>query len=114
MDVPAHRQTVEDVLKIANDYELFILHTSTPSLSNDTKRAEAIKNKNPDDQDTAVIIPGLPLIFEQWAERNISAGTDGCDGGESSRRLLPASWPKAQYASRQRSVCRGVSDAAGR
>lgn len=47
MDAPAHRQTVEDVLKIANDYELFILHTSTPSLSKDTKCAEAIKSKNP-------------------------------------------------------------------
>lgn len=47
MDAPPHRQTVDDLLKVANDYELFILHTSTPSLSNDIKCAEAIKAKNP-------------------------------------------------------------------
>jgi hopanoid biosynthesis associated radical SAM protein HpnJ len=47
MDAPPHRQTIEDLLKIANDYELFIIHTSTPSLSNDIKCAEAIKAKNP-------------------------------------------------------------------
>lgn len=47
MDAPPHRQTIDDVLSIANDYELFILHTSTPSLSNDIKCAEAIKRKNP-------------------------------------------------------------------
>ncbi len=47
MDAPPHHQTIEDVLAIANDYELFILHTSTPSLPNDIRCAEAIKAKNP-------------------------------------------------------------------
>ncbi|HEX7360770.1 MAG TPA: hopanoid biosynthesis associated radical SAM protein HpnJ [Bryobacteraceae bacterium] len=47
MDAPPHRQTVEDLLQIANDYELFLLHTSTPSLNNDIQCAEAIKAKNP-------------------------------------------------------------------
>ena len=47
MDAPPHHQTMEDVLAIANDYELFILHTSTPSLNNDVQCAEAIKAKNP-------------------------------------------------------------------
>ena len=48
VDAPAHYQTVEDVLKIAKDYELVIMHTSTPSLPNDIKCAEAIKNQNPE------------------------------------------------------------------
>lgn len=47
MDAAPHRQTMDDVLAIANDYELFILHTSTPSLQNDVQCAEAIKAKNP-------------------------------------------------------------------
>ncbi len=47
MDAPPHHQTMQDVLAIANDYELFILHTSTPSLANDIQCAEAIKAKNP-------------------------------------------------------------------
>src|SRR5438046_2058900 len=47
IDAPPHRQTVEDILAVANNYELFILHTSTPSLNNDIHCAEAIKAKNP-------------------------------------------------------------------
>ncbi len=47
MDAPPHHQTLDDLSKIANEYELFILHTSTPSLNNDIKCAEAIKAKNP-------------------------------------------------------------------
>lgn len=50
VDAPPHGQTVEDVLKIAKDYELVIMHTSTPSLANDVKCAEAIKAQNPDVQ----------------------------------------------------------------
>ena len=47
MDAPPHRQTMADVLALANQYELFILHTSTPSLQNDVACAAAIKAKNP-------------------------------------------------------------------
>jgi hopanoid biosynthesis associated radical SAM protein HpnJ len=48
VDAPPHGQTIEDVLKIAQDYELVIMHTSTPSLANDVRCAEAIKAQNPD------------------------------------------------------------------
>ncbi len=48
VDAPPHGQTSTDVLKIARDYELVILHTSTPSLSNDVKMAEALKAENGD------------------------------------------------------------------
>ena len=47
IDAPPHNQTVEDVIKIAQDYELIIMHTSTPSLPNDVKCAETIKAQNP-------------------------------------------------------------------
>jgi hopanoid biosynthesis associated radical SAM protein HpnJ len=47
IDAPPHNQTVEDVLEIAQDYELVIMHTSTPSLANDVQCAEAIKAQNP-------------------------------------------------------------------
>ncbi len=50
VDAPPHGQTVEDVLKIAKDYELVIMHTSTPSLANDVKCAESIKAQNPNVQ----------------------------------------------------------------
>ena len=35
IDAAPHHQTTEDVMKIAKDYELIIMHTSTPSLAND-------------------------------------------------------------------------------
>ncbi|MEH1981957.1 hopanoid biosynthesis associated radical SAM protein HpnJ [Nostoc sp.] len=50
IDAPPHEQTVEDVIKIAQDYELIIMHTSTPSLANDVKCAETIKAQNPNVQ----------------------------------------------------------------
>ena len=48
VDAPAHEQSLEDVLPLAKDYELLILHTSTPSFGNDVKVAEAFKAANPD------------------------------------------------------------------
>lgn len=50
VDAPAHDQTVEDVLKIAKAYELVVMYTSTPTISNDVKCAQAIKAQNPDTQ----------------------------------------------------------------
>lgn len=50
VDAPPHGQTIADVLAIAKDYELVIMHTSTPSLANDVKCAEAIKAQNPETQ----------------------------------------------------------------
>lgn len=47
VDAPPHDQTVDDVLKIAKDFELVILHTSTPSLANDVQCADMIKAQNP-------------------------------------------------------------------
>lgn len=48
VDAAPHHQTIADVLEIAKDYELVIMHTSTPSLLNDVKCAEALKLQNPD------------------------------------------------------------------
>ncbi|MFM7577357.1 MAG: hopanoid biosynthesis associated radical SAM protein HpnJ, partial [Microcystaceae cyanobacterium] len=50
IDAPPHHQSVDDVLAIAQDYDLVIMHTSTPSLANDVKCATAIKTQKPDTQ----------------------------------------------------------------
>src|ERR1700756_1401679 len=47
IDAPPHRQTPDDVLPLARDYDLAILHTSTPSFSSDVKFAEMMKAENP-------------------------------------------------------------------
>jgi hopanoid biosynthesis associated radical SAM protein HpnJ len=47
IDAPPHHMSMIDVLRIAADYELIVIHTSSPSLSNDIKCAAAIKSENP-------------------------------------------------------------------
>ena len=69
VDAPPHGQTVEDVLKIAKDYELVIMHTSTPSLANDVKCAEAIKAQNPNVQ-IGFIGAHVAILPEQTLQEN--------------------------------------------
>src|SRR5437016_2203825 len=47
IDAPPARRRPEDVLPLARDYELAVLHTSTPSFAADVKVAEALKETNP-------------------------------------------------------------------
>lgn len=69
VDAPPHHQTVEDVLEIAKDYELVIMHTSTPSLPNDVRCAEAIKAQNPDTQ-IGFIGAHVAVLPEQTLQEN--------------------------------------------
>jgi hopanoid biosynthesis associated radical SAM protein HpnJ len=48
VDAPPHDLTKEDVLRIARDYELAVIHTSAPTLRGDGELAEALKSQNPD------------------------------------------------------------------
>jgi len=47
LDCPPHNIGVEECLKIAKGYDHVIINTSTPSLKNDCKVAEAIKDQKP-------------------------------------------------------------------
>jgi hopanoid biosynthesis associated radical SAM protein HpnJ len=47
VDAPPHRQGLSDVAAMAKDYDLAILHTSTPSFASDVKTIEALKAVNP-------------------------------------------------------------------
>src|SRR5271165_6179662 len=47
IDAPPHRQTLAEVAPLAKDYDLVVLHTSTPSFSSDIKTIEAMKAVNP-------------------------------------------------------------------
>ena len=47
VDAAPHEQTIDDVLAIAKDHELVIMHTSTPSLPNDVECARRLKAQNP-------------------------------------------------------------------
>jgi hopanoid biosynthesis associated radical SAM protein HpnJ len=47
IDAPARGLSLDDVRPLARDYELAVLHTSTPSFPGDVKVAEALKAENP-------------------------------------------------------------------
>src|SRR5260370_14820164 len=47
VDAPPARLHLGDVLPLAGDHELAVLHTSTPSFASDVKVAEALKDANP-------------------------------------------------------------------
>ena len=51
MDCPPHDIDVKTCLAEAKDYDHVIIHTSTPSLKNDCKVAEAIKAQKPGHED---------------------------------------------------------------
>jgi hopanoid biosynthesis associated radical SAM protein HpnJ len=48
LDAPADGLNVEQVLKVAQDYELVIIHTSTPSFPTDVRFAELLKRDHPE------------------------------------------------------------------
>jgi hopanoid biosynthesis associated radical SAM protein HpnJ len=47
IDAPPARTSLAEVLPLARDYELVVLHTSTPSFASDVKVAEALREVNP-------------------------------------------------------------------
>jgi hopanoid biosynthesis associated radical SAM protein HpnJ len=46
VDAPPARLRLPDILPLAHDYELVVMHTSTPSFASDIKVAEALKDTN--------------------------------------------------------------------
>ncbi|PTY01730.1 hopanoid biosynthesis associated radical SAM protein HpnJ [Verrucomicrobia bacterium LW23] len=48
VDAPPHDVTREQVVAMARDYELVIIHTSSPTLRGDAELTEALKNAKPD------------------------------------------------------------------
>src|SRR5580700_4296580 len=47
VDAPAHNQSLADILPMAKDFELVVLHTSVPSFQSDVKTVTALKEMNP-------------------------------------------------------------------
>jgi hopanoid biosynthesis associated radical SAM protein HpnJ len=47
VDAPAARLSLSDVLPMARDFDLAVLHTSSPSFPGDVQVAEALKRENP-------------------------------------------------------------------
>ncbi len=47
VDAPPHDLTRDDILRIARDYEVVVIHTSAPTLRGDAALAESLKSQQP-------------------------------------------------------------------
>jgi hopanoid biosynthesis associated radical SAM protein HpnJ len=47
VDAPPHKQSLADVVAMAGDFDLVVVHTSVPSFASDVKTIEALKAANP-------------------------------------------------------------------
>src|SRR4051812_12086846 len=98
IDAPPARLQLNDVLPLARDYELAVLHTSTPSFASDVKVAAALKQVNPnlkvgfvgakvavEPQESLAAAPVLDFVAREefdFTVREVAEGRDfaGIDG----------------------------------
>ncbi len=73
LDAPADGLSVEAALAIAKDYELVVIHTSTPSFPMDVGFAERLKARNPD---TIVGMVGAKVAVDPAGSLNAAPAVD--------------------------------------
>jgi len=73
IDAPARGMSLADVLPLACDYELLIMHVSTPSFASDIKVAEAFKAANPE---LLIGLVGAHVAIEPEASLQASESID--------------------------------------
>ncbi len=79
VDAPARGLSMNDVLPLARDVELLVMHTSTPSFPSDVKVAEAFKAANPG---LVVGLVGPHVLVSPEKCLRASAGIDFVAGAE--------------------------------
>jgi hopanoid biosynthesis associated radical SAM protein HpnJ len=79
VDAPPAGFTVEDVAPLARDYELAVLHTSTPSFPHDVRVAERLKAEN---QDLRIGFVGAHVAVHREAALAASRAIDFVAGEE--------------------------------
>ena len=79
VDAPARGLSLDDVLPMADDYELAVLHTSTPSFAADAKVAEALKARN---SKLSIGMVGAHVAVDPKGSLQASTAIDWVAGGE--------------------------------
>ena len=124
IDAPPARLRLEDVLPLAGDYELAVLHTSTPSFAADVKVAEALKETNPR---LKIGLIGAKVAVEPEASLAASravGGSAAINGGTKAMTLSARgcesvishagdSWPCSACPTRSEATIVGSADARG-
>jgi hopanoid biosynthesis associated radical SAM protein HpnJ len=79
IDAPPARLKLPDVLALGGDYELLVMHTSSPSFASDVKVAEAFKDANPR---LRIGLVGAKVALEPAGSLKASAALDFVCGTE--------------------------------
>jgi hopanoid biosynthesis associated radical SAM protein HpnJ len=79
IDAPAAGLSAETVLAAAADYELVILHTSTPSFAADVRFAEELRRRRPD---VVIGMVGAAVSVDPVGSLETAAAVDFCCGEE--------------------------------
>ena len=79
VDAPPHGLKLATVAPMARDYELVVLHTSSPSFASDVKTIEAMKSVNPD---LKVGMIGAKVAVDPAGSLNASSAIDFVTGNE--------------------------------
>jgi len=79
VDAPASDKTLDDVLPMADDYELLVMHTSTPSFPSDIRVAQAFKERNPK---LKIGMVGAHVAVDPYQSMKASESLDWVAGGE--------------------------------
>src|SRR5215469_8108878 len=73
VDAPPARLRLDDVVPLAGDYELAVLHTSSPSFASDIRVVEALKDANPR---LKIGLVGAKVAVEPGASLEASSALD--------------------------------------
>jgi hopanoid biosynthesis associated radical SAM protein HpnJ len=79
VDAPAARLSLDEVLPLAKDYDLLVMHTSTPSFLSDVKVAEAFREANPA---LKIGMVGAKVAVDPESSLRASAAVDFVCGNE--------------------------------
>ena len=79
VDAPASDKTLDDVLPMADDYDLVVMHTSTPSFPSDVRVARAFKQRNPK---LKIGMVGAHVAVDPYQSMKSAPDLDWVAGGE--------------------------------
>jgi hypothetical protein len=103
VDAPPHNQTLADVAPMARDFDMAVLHTSTPSFASDVKVAERLKAENPN---LKIGLIGAKVAVQAMESLRDAPSSTGWPATSSTSRC--ATWPMATRSPRSRASPTGM------
>ena len=99
IDAPPHKIGIEAVVKQARDYDLVVLHTSTPSFESDVRTIEAMKAAN---RGLKAGMIGAKVAVE--ADKSLKASRSSTSWRAASSTSPSRTWPRGGTCRRSRGL----------